>query len=178
MNKSFEGYEVAHSEEWWAGSMLGKFAILVKLSNRQLGEHDDFYDVARQIRRKLDTVSAELDPKGPAEREAYKVEIADIYQRAGVEAIYMEPLRNGYCPEPCCLNKPWFRVTSKIGHVVIGWRKRVISIDWKDTVLKDRSGEELFPDEKVTRLETGIHAWGVDAAVKYIQHLHASVSGQ
>lgn len=101
----------------------------------------------------------------------HRAEIARIYEVAGVTTIYVEELPNGYCPNPCCLNRPWFRVTSAIGHVVIGWRKRVISIDWKDSLVK-KSGEELFPDENVTRSETGIHAWSVQKATEYVRRLH------
>ncbi len=167
-----EGYEVAHSQESY-GEHSFALLILVKMSNRKLCDKDRLYRVGDQIKRDLDTVSAEMDPEGPAKRERERVGICGIYQSAGVDAIYMEPLANGYCSEPCCLNLPWFRVTSKIGHVVIGWRKRVLSIDWKDSLVK-ASGNELFPEENVTRWETGIHAWSTEDAAKYIRRLHVA----
>lgn len=134
---------------------------------------DSEIEPSDEIKDALDTVTAQIDPDGPAQRESYRAEIEKIYKAAGVEAIYMEPLPNGYCHKPCCLNKPWFRVTSKIGHVVIGWRKRVISIDWKDSTVKE-SGEQISADN-VTRWETGIHAWSVETAVEYIKRLHGLV---
>lgn len=164
------GYEIAYAEESWGRQYFG-LMILVMMSERKLHEKDDFYRVADKIKEDLGRVSAELDPEGPATREAWRANIAGIYQRAGVESIYMEPIPNGYCHRACCLNKPWFRVTSKIGHVTIGWRKQVISIDWGNTVIK-KSGEELFPFDKVTKSETGIHAWDEHAAVMYIRRLH------
>ncbi len=168
---ALEGYEVAHHQENYGERFMG-VAILVKMSNRKLGEADSFYRVADEIAKQVDTVSAQLDPKGPATREAYRAEIAGIYQAAGVGAVYMESLPNGYCKDPCCLNRPWFRVTSSIGHIVIGWRKRVLSIDWKDSTVK-ATGEALFPGEDVTRWETGIHAWGAEKAAEYVRRLHA-----
>ena len=168
-----EGYEAAHTQESWGDSRFFGLAIFVKMSERKLNWDRDsscFYEVANKIVRDLGKVSAELDPEGPAKRESYRAEIEQIYRAAGVTAIYMEPLPNGYCLNPCCMNKPWFRVTSRIGHVVIGWRKSVISIDWKDSIIKV-SGETVSPDN-VTRWETGIHAHGRDATARYIQRLH------
>jgi hypothetical protein len=69
------------------------------------------------------------------------------------------------------LNRPWFRVTSSIGHILIGWRKRVLEIEWKDTVVK-LGAHDLFPDDNVTRWESGIHAWSLDDATRYIKKLH------
>lgn len=169
----FEGYELAYFAESSSGSHSRGLAILVKMSDRKICDKDDFYKAAEMIRTGLDTVSAELDPNGPEERERYRAEIVEIYKVAGIEAIYMEQLPNGYCSRPCCLNRPWFRVTSRIGHVVIGWRRRVISIDWKDSMVK-ATGEELFPVELVTRFETGIHAWDALKAAEYIARLHQS----
>lgn len=177
------GYEHAYGEET-LGEHFNAFHIFVKLSNRKLSDKDDFYEAADIIKKKIGTVTAELDPEGPAKREGYRKQIEDIFRRAGVDAIYMEPLPNGYCSNPCCLNKPWFRVTSEMGHIVIGWRKRVISINWKDTLIK-QSGEELFPNEQVTRGKTYdedsgryMHAWGADAAFMYIKRLHETYAAQ
>ncbi len=153
------GYEIGHSEESHGEHSFG-LIILVKMSNRKISHDDDwdtFYDAAKILKNGLETTSAKLDPKGPEMRESYRKQIEDIYKAAGVTAIFMEPLPNGYCSSPCYLNRPWFKVASSIGHVTIGWRKRVISIDWKDTMVK-QGGEDLFPDENVTRWETGIHA--------------------
>ncbi len=168
-----EGYELAHSQESWGRTFFGLF-IFVKMSERKLDPDKDWLALnrgAEEIKKGLETVSAQLDPKGPENRKAYRDEIELIYKEAGVTAIFMEELPNGYCSQPCCLNKPWFRVTSSIGHVVIGWRKRVISIVWKDTNIK-KTGEEMFPTEASTRWETGIHAWGTGPAVEYIKKLH------
>lgn len=166
------GFELAYSEDS-SGEHFRGIRVFVKMSNRKLREEDrtNLHRVGAQIREDLDKVSAETDPKGWEKREAMRSHIADIFKDAGVEAIYMRPLPNGYCPRPCCLNKPWFRVTSKIGDIVIGWRKSVISIDWKGSDVQS-DGYVLFPTENVTRWETGIHAHGRDKAVEYIRRLH------
>ena len=170
-----EGYALAHGQESFGDHLFG-LLIFVKMSNRALDRDRDwltFNKAADAIKDGLDTVSAALDPKGAEMREARMKEIKAIYENAGIPAIYMEPLPNGYCSKPCCLNKPWAQVTSSIGRVVIRRRKSVISIDWKDSRVK-RTGNELFPNENVTRWDTGIHAWGPAKATEYIRRLHNS----
>lgn len=79
----------------------------------------------------------------------------------------------------------------------MGWRKRVLHIDWA-AVLENRlaridkldidpryaerqaimtawDGKTLFPDDDVTRWETGVHAWGADKAVEYLKALREKV---
>lgn len=86
-------------------------------------------------------------------------------------AIFVEEIPNGYCSQACCIHYPWFIVTTKIGHIKIGWRKRVINIDWSKTNQK-KSANELFPNEDVTKEGHSIHAWGYDKAKEYLKKLH------
>lgn len=102
-----------------------------------------------------------------------------------VEIIYKpgdftyELLPNGYCSRSCCSHIPWFLVHTIDGDFVIGWRKRVISIEWQENFTKFDM-KELFDCENVTKWEEngkrGIHAWGKDKAYEYlykvIQKLH------
>lgn len=165
-----DGYELAYGEQSHGSEFFG-LQIYVKMSNRKLCDGDTLYSQAEAIRAKLDTVSAERDPERELKLESYRKEIERVYMEAGVTSIFMERLPNGYCSKPCCLLKPWFRVTSSIGHVVIGWRKNVISIEWGESTV-GLSGNELFPNENVTRWETGIHAWGGQMAAVYVRRLH------
>jgi hypothetical protein len=50
----------------------------------------------------------------------------------------------------------------------LGWRKRVISIDWSRTNV---SLPDLFEGEDVTRDDTMIHAWGYDKCAEYLKKL-------
>lgn len=83
------------------------------------------------------------------------------------QPIYAEEIPNGYCSQWCCKHLPWFVVTTAIGRFKLGWRKRVISIDWSDTRAV-RTADELFPNEKVTKDGRLIHAWSLDDARRYI----------
>lgn len=161
-----DGYEIAHSQESYGEHIFGMM-IFVKMSNRKLCNEDHFYAEARAIQDKLEANSSKLDLELSIRRGKYKQQIIDIYKNAGVETIYIEELPNGYTKDPYT---PWFRITTKIGHVVIGWRRFVMHIDWKDTVIKI-TGDGLSNDN-VTKSDTFIHAHGVAKATEYIKRLH------
>lgn len=88
--------------------------------------------------------------------------------------IFAERIPNEYwgVNSPYSINHPWFLVTTNIGHIKIGWRKRVINIDWSNTLLKDETADKLFPNENVTKGDNYIHAWGYEKAKEYINILH------
>jgi hypothetical protein len=89
-----------------------------------------------------------------------------IFLLAGVPAGKLHRLENGYWPEAYVERRrdsPWWLATTEYGPVVIGWRKRVISIDWSDTKVR-----AIVTDHDVTKDETGVHAWGYASAVEYL----------
>jgi hypothetical protein len=83
------------------------------------------------------------------------------------DCIYVEEIPNGYCSDYCCRHLPWFIVTTTRGRVKIGWRKRVISIDWSECPDTDIS-INLFPEENVTMGARDIHAWDYEKAKQYL----------
>ena len=58
-------------------------------------------------------------------------------------------------------------MTTKVGRFIIGWRKRVINIDWADTV-GTGDGTKLFAGEDTTVGTKYVHAWDLDKARKYV----------
>jgi hypothetical protein len=80
--------------------------------------------------------------------------------------IYAEVVPNEYWgkSQP---NQDWLMVTTNRGRIKIGWRKRVINIDWTGSDIKTEA-EKLFPDEQVTKDKRLIHAWGYEKAKEYI----------
>jgi hypothetical protein len=95
----------------------------------------------------------------------------EVFQKAGFQSFTLTPIPNGYCP--CDICAPWFTVSTDIGEITIGWRKRVINIDWEKVVKEGDEGRllELFASENVTKGGGGIHAWGWDKAVEYLMIL-------
>jgi len=95
--------------------------------------------------------------------------IRDIFEKAGFQVVKMTSMLNQYCPCDKCA--PWFDVETEFGTVRIGWRKRVINIEW-DRLDSKEAFLYLFHDEDVTKGNDGIHAWGWDKAEDYLSRLH------
>jgi len=115
-----------------------------------------------------------FDPKSAVEAAESRAKLLELFDG---HSIFVEEIPNGYCSEWCCKHLPWFVVTTKLGRITIGWRKRVISIEWKDSMIK-KTAQELFEKEDVTKWDTGIHAWGYDKAKEYIKILLSNENGK
>jgi len=61
---------------------------------------------------------------------------------------------------------PWMILKTTAGPIRFGWRKRVISISWKDSSLVVPSG--TFEGESTTIGETYVHAHGHAKAIEYL----------
>lgn len=113
-----------------------------------------------------ETVS--LIPETVANRIIEREEIIGLFN--SVNMVYVEEIPNGYCSQWCCKQKPWFVVTTKRGRIKLGWRKRVLEINWNDSNIKHKA-DEIFPNDNVTKFDKLIHAWGYDKAREYINVL-------
>jgi hypothetical protein len=98
--------------------------------------------------------------------ETAQAELREIMRRSGVAtSSYLIP--NEYSRSSDA--EPWMMLVTSRGRIKVGWRKRVISIDWKHSTLV--APASLFADEPVTQWDTGIHAYGADKAVEYLRRL-------
>ena len=90
-----------------------------------------------------------------------------------------ELLRNGYCTGECCSHIPWILFHTVDGDIIMGWRKRVISIEWQENY-KAFDMKELFGTEDVTKWKEGekrgIHAWGDAKAFEYLEKVRKVVN--
>lgn len=98
-------------------------------------------------------------------------EVKSLFTLAGIPVETMWELSNQYLP--VCddylklrAEHPWWLVKTPQGLIKIGWRKRVISINWEDTPLR----MHVTADD-VTKDMTAVHAWSVDDALKYLRVL-------
>lgn len=89
--------------------------------------------------------------------------------------IFVKEIPNGYGSHAYYANRPWFVVTTDIGHFKIGWRKSVIQIDWSETVASARA-TDLFKDEQTSKDDRWIHAWSYEDARRYIDAIFQSAS--
>lgn len=153
------------------GSQSIGIEILVA-HDRALTENEcyDIQQKSKEIQEIILEKTISLDPKAIASAAAERAQLVGLFS----EPIFVEEIPNGYCSQYCCKHLPWFVVTTKVGRIKIGWRKRVINIDWSETTCKIPGGV-LFPTEESTKGEKGennpyyIHAWTIDKAKEYIE---------
>lgn len=106
----------------------------------------------------------------PQSIEKAKLEKSELLNLFSAYSIFVEEIPNEYCNAWCCKHLPWFIITTKKGRIKIGWRSRVINIDWADSIIQN-GAKDLFKDEEVTKGEKFIHAWGIEKAQEYIDIL-------
>jgi hypothetical protein len=80
----------------------------------------------------------------------------------------MHCLINGYDPDR---EDHWWLVKIHQGYIEIGWRKRVINIDWSETPLR-----KVITADDVTKEDTMVHAWSVAKAVEYLTEVRRSLA--
>lgn len=80
---------------------------------------------------------------------------------------------NEYCQ--CSECSAWFIFSTPDGEIKIGWRKRVINIEW----LSYSQFSEIFKDENVTKIFNekcrNIHAWSEEKCIEYLQRAKNSI---
>lgn len=111
-----------------------------------------------------------------AERKAeWLKEAADLFEKAEFGTVAFEEIPNEYCNEGCC--PPWLLVATTIGILKVGWRKRVMVLDWSKSIVLTQS-YTLFKDEDVTKDGRSIHCWGYDKAMEYLVALRKELPEQ
>lgn len=105
-----------------------------------------------------------------------KEQVESILTLAGLKPTRMWELVNCYWPNAPTYDdarKPWWLAQTEIGLIRIGWRKRVLSIDWEAT-----DHRVIVTEDPVTKQETMVHAWTTSKAVEYLTRLreHAVVA--
>lgn len=105
-----------------------------------------------------------LDPEIIKEKSEQRRQIQGLF--AG-HLIFIEETKNEYDNFDVF---PWFIAYTKLGRIKIGWRKRVINIDWQGSLIIG-TANNIFPNEDTTKGDCYIHAWGYDKAQEYINKL-------
>jgi hypothetical protein len=97
---------------------------------------------------------------------------------SGIKPVSVHEVANKYWPDDphyaqIRRDSPWWLVLTEAGPVVIGWRKRVISIDWTDTKVRT-----IVTTDEVTKGEDHVHAYSYANAVKYLNRLAEVMRGE
>lgn len=107
-----------------------------------------------------------------ARREEMK--FREIFESAGYRYVILHQIPNKYCP--CRVCAPWFRVDTELGTFEIGWRKRVININWSNVSSDGRNLISLFRKEDVTKGSDYIHAWSWEKAQEYLSKIREALT--
>lgn len=96
------------------------------------------------------------------------VDVAALFNLAGYEPTEFQKIENEYWPDHPNYDEmrkkyPWYLVSTEEGQIRIGWRKRVILIDWSKT---NRRGS--VTDDDVTKSDHMVHAWNLPKALEYL----------
>jgi hypothetical protein len=97
-------------------------------------------------------------------------EVTSLLSLAGLKFSGINKMPNLYWPDHPNYDKareesPWWAVNVEgEGVITLGWRKRVIHIDWSQT---SRRGEVTGDD--VTKDDQSVHAWSLIDAIKYLR---------
>ena len=102
----------------------------------------------------------------------YGEKFRQIFENAGFENPRLSAIPNQYCGCDHCA--PWYNVSTEHGTITIGWRKRVINIDFSQTGL--REFPKILAREDVTKGCGYIHAWGEEKAKEYLSAIRESVT--
>ena len=95
---------------------------------------------------------------------------------AGIDPVAVHQLANKYWPDCDAYaqlrrDNPWWLVLTKAGPVVIGRRKRVISINWAETGIRAK----MTADDQTTSELEYCHAWTYEKAVEYLSTLQSAL---
>lgn len=156
---------------------FGNFGIKILVASDRLSNfsHEEIKSAARKA---ADLISEEVlarvvadDPNSTVKADKERAELLSLFDNV----VFVEQIPNEYCHSWCCRHFPWFIVTTKVGRIKIGRRKRVIEIDWSQTV-GTKSSDELFSLETVTKGQRYIHAWSLGDARRYIGMIVSTAS--
>jgi hypothetical protein len=106
-----------------------------------------------------------------------RLEALSLFALAGIPVERVWALVDGYGYDPddtryfeTLPRQVWWLAKTPFGLIQIGWRKRVIHIDWSETAVR-----RVITDEDVTKSETVVHAWSPAKAVEYLTSLRQAL---
>lgn len=113
-------------------------------------------------------------------------EFTDAFHKAGVSIIAMTEIPNEYGSGS--YNGPWYQMLTSRGNFKVGWRKRVIELDYSKiddysvalSIPRRPLGFKfisLFESENVTVTENVVHCYGYDKLTEYLMRIKNALAG-
>ena len=117
---------------------------------------EDTYELVSNVERK---------DKAKVQKEEQE-KLLNVFKLANIEVLKYWEIKNEYSGDKA----DWLLVKTPLGLIKIGWRKRVVNIDWSDTGIK------YLTKDDVTKDEYFCHAWSYEKAVSYLTKLVREIS--
>jgi hypothetical protein len=134
-------------------------------------DHRNIREVMSILEELLLEESVKLNPKSLLEAKNEEESFIGCFEN--IDFTYKK-IQNEYCSKYCCKHLPWYIFKTSIGDIKIGWRKRVIVIDWSNTVVKKTALNIFEKEENVTKSGYMIHADNYLKAKEYVRAIYAS----
>lgn len=108
--------------------------------------------------------------------------VLSLFMLADIKVLDMDEIPNQYWPRvPDYLElrdkSPWWLVYTEFGTIKIGWRKRVMQIDW-NRFEDEKASAVIVTDDDVTKSPYNVHAYSEPKAVEYLQNLKRHMVNQ
>lgn len=164
--KKLDYQEAYTSEQHNHNSYLGlKLSIAL---GRDITENDNksIQKYISLLEKELQLESFRLDPETENIAKAQRAAIIALFPDT---PIFVKEIPNQYYSD-YGLSIPWYEITCRIGKIIVGWRKRVIHIEWKESTVRFE-GEDIFPQIETDKGPDYIHAWSYEDAADYIRRL-------
>jgi hypothetical protein len=133
-------------------------------------DEDAIAEAMRALSRDLLAESARLHPDNVEWREGWLREARAMFSNAGLTDIHVREIDNEYCGAKCCPHRVWLLVTTRVGVIKVGWRKRVMVVDWSASDVTS-TAQDLFAGEDTTKGDRMIHAWSYEKATEYLSKI-------
>ncbi len=130
-------------------------------------------DAAEKIINAMRMDENTTSEKGKIEKAANLDSIKDLFvgQSAVIGFFEEIPNRYGRPDDAFYVNEPWYKIHTLFGVLIVGWRKRVMNIDWSG-MLTVPNGKVLFPNEGQTTVgKDYIHVWTPEKGREYINKI-------
>lgn len=139
---------------------------------RKLEDVDkDIIDRAmREMMKELHARSALLNPDNIRWKKEWIAKAIECFKLAGLDPLSIQEIPNEYCGPLCCPHRVWLLVNTLHGTFKVGWRKRVIDLDWSK-MNNPKDYRKLFGKEDVTQGASYIHCWSYEKLVEYLKAL-------
>lgn len=173
MIKNSQGWPRVHFSHRSGQSECGT-ELFVQLG-RPLTEADEdiIGEAMRAMEQELLAESTRNHPDNIEWKKRWLSEARMMFTLAGMAPIYVREIDNKYCGPKCCPHRVWLLVTTRAGVIEVGWRKRVIVIDWSASDVT-KTAADLFADENVTKGDRMIHAYSYEKATEYLTKIAGS----